>query len=158
MSWLRASAQCLGKLRQEGPTSPTAVQGQHLLHCRLSTIHFSSPDGCRLLSATLVLLSWSPRGKGSVPLDGLGCSCIPGASSPFSLWHSCQTSISSPSLWCPLSIPEPGPCHPSPGLAGRSSAPSRMPWNGRDVGLVQPGQIPGGEGCRWGRRPWGGRC
>lgn len=58
-----------------------------------------------------------------------------------------------PALGVPCPSPEPGPCQPSPG-----PAPSRIPWNGRDVGLVQPGQLLGGEGRLWGRRPWGGRC
>lgn len=148
MSWLRTSSQCLGKLRQEGHTWPMAVQGQHLLHCSLSTVHLSSRGDCRLLSATIVLLWWSPCRKSWVPLARLGSSCNPRHILTFPCGIPVQTSISSPSpasLGCPLSIPEPGRCHPSPGPAGRGPAPSRVPWNGRDVGLVQPGQVLGGE-------------
>lgn len=80
----------------------TEAGGSRVAHGRAGTAspslqalhHSLLLAGC----ATLVLLSWSPRGKGSVLLGRLGWGCIPGASSPFSTWHSCQTSVSSPSL------------------------------------------------------------
>lgn len=135
----------------------TEAGGSHITHGPAGT---ASPSLQALHCAPLLILTgWlqppllSPcgphAGRARCHRPGRAAAAIPGTSSPIPCDIPVQISISSPSpasLGCPLSVPEAGPCLPSPGLSGSSSAPSGMPWNGRDVGRTEPGQTLRGEG------------
>uniref|UniRef100_A0A8C0V8W9 Uncharacterized protein n=1 Tax=Cyanistes caeruleus TaxID=156563 RepID=A0A8C0V8W9_CYACU len=143
-----AGRECWNVLAENIRSVPgeTEAGGSHIAHGRAGT---ASPLLHALCHPPL-LARWlrAPLCCACPPVvvsvqEGLGAvAAIPGTSSAFPWDIPVHTSISSPSpasLGCPLSTPEPGPCHPSPGLPGRSAVPSRVPWNGRDVGLIQPG-------------------